>query len=280
PALWPVALVGFLARGGIVLFLLAVVTPPSPVGLANLVGPTAVTATGLNPIVVGPLVAIVVGCVVGVLLAVTLGAWADGSVALAVHHVDDRPGSITARVLASVVAVRILVAVPLVLVATLVVRSIVQVAYDQLVLPTDLSVPLAWRVAGGAAGPVAVIVIAWQVVEVVGGIAVRRVVLLDESVLAAIGMAVRHVVRHPVTATATAALGIVGLAIALVPAIVALGVSGAAASAQLAHGSLLTVVALVAALFVAVWLGGLAITAVGAAWRSVLWSVEVGRLPR
>ena len=78
----------------------------------------------------------------------------------------------------------------------------------------------------------------------------------------------------------TAALGIVGLAIALVPAIVALGVSGAAASAQLAHGSLLTVVALVAALFVAVWLGGLAITAVGAAWRSVLWSVEVGRLPR
>src|SRR5204863_4478136 len=63
PALWPVALVGFLARGGIVLFLLAVVTPPSPVGLANLVGPTAVTATGLNPIVVGPLVAIVVGCV-------------------------------------------------------------------------------------------------------------------------------------------------------------------------------------------------------------------------
>src|SRR5438105_11573087 len=186
----------------------------------------------------------------------------------------------TARVLASVVAVRLLVAVPLTLVAAIVIRSIVQVAYDQLVLPSDLSVPIAWRVARGAAGPVAIVLIAWQVVEVVGGIAVRRVVLLDESVLAAIGMAVRHVVRHPVTATATAALGIVGLAVALVPAIVALGASGAAASAQLEHGSLLTVVALVAALFVAVWLGGLMMTAVGAAWRSVLWSVKVGRLPR
>ncbi len=36
------ALVGFLVRGGIVLFLVPIVVLPSPVGLANLFGPTLV----------------------------------------------------------------------------------------------------------------------------------------------------------------------------------------------------------------------------------------------
>ena len=280
PALWPVALVGFLVRGGLVLFLLAVVTPPSPVGLANMVGPTAVTATGLNPTVIGPLVAIVVGSVAVLLLAIGLGAGVDAAVTLDVAGTDARPRSSFGRLLAALVAIRIVVAIPLLLVSALVVRSIVEVTYDELVLPSDLSVPLAWRVARDAVGPVGLLVIAWQLTEVVGGIAARRAVLFEESTPVAIGMAVRHVVRHPVTTIATAAVGVVGLALALVPALVALGAAGGAIGAQLSSGSLPAVVVLVAVLFVAVWLGGLVMTSIGVAWRSVVWSVEVGRLPR
>ncbi|MHB8399811.1 MAG: hypothetical protein ACYDCI_12915, partial [Candidatus Limnocylindrales bacterium] len=53
PALWPIALAGFLVRGGIVLMLLSLVPFPSAVGLANLVGPTAVTAAGPTTATIG-----------------------------------------------------------------------------------------------------------------------------------------------------------------------------------------------------------------------------------
>ena len=43
PASWIVALASFLVRGGILLFLLPIVVTPSPVGLANILGPTITT---------------------------------------------------------------------------------------------------------------------------------------------------------------------------------------------------------------------------------------------
>ena len=41
PALWIVALCGFLARGGIVLLVLPMIPLPSTVGMATFVGPTS-----------------------------------------------------------------------------------------------------------------------------------------------------------------------------------------------------------------------------------------------
>jgi len=43
PASWIVGLAAFLVRGGILLFLLPIVVLPSPVGLANILGPTVAT---------------------------------------------------------------------------------------------------------------------------------------------------------------------------------------------------------------------------------------------
>jgi hypothetical protein len=291
PELWPLALLGFLVRGGIVLFVFSVVTPPSPVGLANIVGPTAVTANGLNPAVIPVLAAIVVGGVVTISVATAIGSWADATVTTVTT--DDRTGAIgaatatmtpptpiNARLLETLVAVRIVIAIPLAVVAALVVRSIVEVTYDQLVLPSDLAVPLAWRVARDAAMPVAVVLVAWQLAEIVGGIAARRAVLYRESTARAVWMAFRHVVRHPTTTLATALLGDLGLLAALIPTLVGIGLAGGSLNAVLAQEGLVTVAGLVSALFVAVWLGGLLLTAVASVWRSVLWSVEIGRLPR
>jgi len=42
PVLWVLALAGFLVRGGIVAFLIPILVLPTPVGLANLAGPTLV----------------------------------------------------------------------------------------------------------------------------------------------------------------------------------------------------------------------------------------------
>ena len=291
PELWPLVLLGFLVRGGIVLFVFSVVTPPSPVGLANIVGPTAVTANGLNPAVIPVLAAIVVGGVVALFVATAIGSWADATVttvtvgdgtgaAGASAAPTTPPPPITARLIETLVAIRIVVAIPLALVAALVVRSIVEVTYDQLVLPSDLSVPLAWRVARDAAMPVAVVLVAWQLAEIVGGVAARRAVLYRESTGRAVWMALRHVTRHPATTLATAVLGDLGLLAALIPTLVGIGLAGGSVNAVLGQQGLVTVAGLVSALFVAVWLGGLLLTAVASVWRSVLWSVEIGRLPR
>ena len=43
PTTWIVGLAAFLVRGGIVLFLLPIIVVPSPVGLANVLGPTITT---------------------------------------------------------------------------------------------------------------------------------------------------------------------------------------------------------------------------------------------
>ena len=48
PRLWGLGLAGFLARGGIVLFVLPILTLPSVVGVTTFVGPTAITAAGAS----------------------------------------------------------------------------------------------------------------------------------------------------------------------------------------------------------------------------------------
>jgi hypothetical protein len=48
--MWPVALAGFLARGGIVVFVLPILVPPSLVGLATFIGPASITPDGPTPV--------------------------------------------------------------------------------------------------------------------------------------------------------------------------------------------------------------------------------------
>ena len=57
PGAWPLGMLGFLVRGGFVVLALPILTLPSPVGLATLLGPAVISTGRLD----GPLLALLVG---------------------------------------------------------------------------------------------------------------------------------------------------------------------------------------------------------------------------
>src|SRR5439155_21772801 len=78
PSTWVVALAGFLARGGILLLLVPILPLPSPVGIANIVGPAVVTPAGPSSQGIAILVSAGIVVVGWVVLGVLIGAATDG----------------------------------------------------------------------------------------------------------------------------------------------------------------------------------------------------------
>jgi hypothetical protein len=76
-----------------------------------------------------------------------------------------------------VLAVRLICWLPLAVAIGIGVAAIVQVTYVELTRPVDVGTPLVVRVAREVVSQLALIVIAWVVGEVVGGVATRRVIL-------------------------------------------------------------------------------------------------------
>src|SRR4051812_37335622 len=89
PAFWPVALAGFLARGGILAFLIPIVVLPTPSGVADVIAPAITSfAFGLVSAAFIVIVAVSIGVLVAwVVLGGIAGAWTD--VELAVAAADD-----------------------------------------------------------------------------------------------------------------------------------------------------------------------------------------------
>src|SRR5436189_4396958 len=77
PLAWIVALAGFLARGGIVVLLAPILPLPSPVGIANIVGPAVVTPAGPSSQGIAILVTAAIVVVAWVVLGVVIGAATD-----------------------------------------------------------------------------------------------------------------------------------------------------------------------------------------------------------
>ncbi len=282
PGTWPIALCGFLVRGGIVLFLLPLVSLPSPIGLANLIGPTSVTAAGLTPEATLRLVAILGSTVTLMLAGIVIGAGCDASIARALPasepFVDasvERSASgrrpITVGLIARLAGLRLVALIPVSLAIAASARPIGEAVYDELILPRDFVTPLAWRVFGAALAPIALVLAGWQIGEIVGGIATIRVVELGEPVLTALRRSVRHAVRHPASTLAPAVVGLVLVAIAIGPALIASGVSLAGLEARLVVGTDPVAIGVSIALFVSVWAGGLVLGSVVLAWRQLAW---------
>src|SRR3954462_9153227 len=79
PVMWPVALAGFLARGGILALLLPIVVLPTPSGVADVVAP-AITSSAFG--LVPPAFILLIGVAAvflaaWVLLGGLAGAWTD-----------------------------------------------------------------------------------------------------------------------------------------------------------------------------------------------------------
>jgi len=271
PGLWPIALAGFLARGGIVLFVAPIVSPPSLVGLATFIGPASITPTGPTS---GLIVRIVVTA--GVLGgAILLGTIAGSAAELAL--IEESWGSSGDRVpglLRRIVLIRLIGLLPLVVVLGLGIQELGQIVYQELTLPTDLVSPMVIRVAVRAPAIVAAVVVTWLAGETWAGLATRLAVLrgasLGRALAGALGLALRRaiVVVPLAILSVLLAAGVLGLLIGLIAwswdfiRDALLATSGNGNLLALAGSTLL---------FIVCWLGGLTIAGALAAGMQAEW---------
>jgi hypothetical protein len=292
PQTWPMALATFLLRGGLILVALPIVVLPSPVGLGNLLAPTIMTVV-FGGVTVGVAVmfglvalAVIAWIVVGGLVAAWLeteAAWRiardDGVVGIErsdgadrAHGADLRFGP-HRRVAWRIVAARIVVHVPTGLALIWGSARVGAVAYRELTSPFDVATPIVLRVLRGAPEVIAVIVVAWMLGEVLGGLASRRIALGGAGVPRALGDASVALVRHPLAVLLGFWVPTTGLVLVIAAAVVAAttawdNVRVAIRAAADVGGATSAVV-----LFVALWIGSLALIAVTTAWRAAVWSV-------
>jgi len=263
---------------------------PTFVGLSNIVGPTSVTAAGPTP----RLVAMVAAWLGVVLVAIVAGTLIAAAAEVALYRATGAPGAGTTgqglpsgptdrtslsgrRAALRVAAVRLWLLVPVVLALVVAVPAWVQVAYRELLLPTDLAVPLPVRVIAGAPFPAAGVVATWLATEVLGGLAARRITLRGSSIAAALKGAVGDVARAPVPVLLTVAVAIAGTLLLLVPAVAVVGAAWDHARIALVDGPDTAGVILATFALVAAWAGCLGVAGITAAWRWLLVTAELAR---
>jgi len=155
PALWSVGLVGFLARGGVVVVLLPMLAVPSPVSLSVLIGPDLVDANGLSArvaallVLAGGLAALAVagGLVLAALADIAAFAGGLSAAGVATPSLATRP---TVRLVAELLALQLVAAVPLLVALVPTVTAMAGVVRQEILLPSDQTVPLWWRVIEGS----------------------------------------------------------------------------------------------------------------------------------
>jgi len=164
--------------------------------------------------------------------------------------------------------------------------------YAELLMPSNLAVPLFVRAAEGAADAVVVVVLVWLVTETVAALAVRHMILAGESAARSIAAAVIHVVRRPLsTALTLGAWTLVStLAVATAMAVTAQAFEWCLVAARnsgpvaitLGLGPFTTTrdfqpiaFGLTAFVLSAAWLCAAALSGIASAWRSAAWTEEV-----
>jgi hypothetical protein len=287
PAWWLLGLAGFLARGGILLFVLAIVTLPSPLAISNVVAPL------LTPIVFGgvtaTLAAVIAAGIGSVVAFVLLGALIGAATEVVlVHDARDAAGeegvplgpvSRSGRWLIGRVAVAHLLAhIPVVIVAALGSIQIVGVAYVELTSPADVATPLPVRIVGGAIVPILAIVVAWVIGEIAGGLAARSIAVRGSSVLRSVSRAYGDLVSRPRSALLPGLLTTAILALDLAAMLAAVALAWTIARSRLVEIPAAPVgIGLALASFAAMWCLALLVTGLIAAWRSVAMTFEEER---
>ena len=296
PAWWLLALAGFLARGGIALAILPIVSLPSPLVLSNIVAPLilplalghfdAGVVAAIAAVVVALSLWLVVGGLVGA--ATDLALIRDGVVAAGDEGVTGQPGEGDDAwpppaqggfgVVARIAAVRLLAHLPLLAALVIGAVGIVDVVYAELTRPADLGTPLVLRVAAAAARPIVAIVVAWLLGELAGGIAARRIVLDGYGVRAALSGAVVMLVRRPRSTVLPFVVTTIPLVLILAGTLGGARVAWLRADAALTDPTIDSVVLVVTLVtFIAIWLAALTLIGLLAAARSAAVTFEAVR---
>ena len=284
PGLVVVGLAGFLARGGLLLFVLPFVTLPTPVGIGNWIGPTSITASGPSERLVWLIGAVVAVIVAGLAIGTVIGAFADLALFRAAGgqartHGRSRRGVDATLLLSRLVLIRLLALVPLALALAWSAYRFGAATYRELILPDELVTPLVLRVLDRTRDAVAVVFLAWLAGELIGGVAVRHHLRRGDPIPLALLRPGIDLVRRPITTLATFVVGAVLPILAVAPPLVLCWLLFGGVRFAIAEGDLVRTLAAVA-LFVAFWAAALGLAGLVAAWRGLLASFEVLRATR
>lgn len=293
PTTWVLALVAFLVRGGLVVVLAPIVVIPSAVGMANVVAPmlTSMVFSGLSGEVLTFIAVAIVAVVAWQVLGGFLAAWMELAGIRLVAADEEVVGSVlpdpgpsggarsgsAVRTAVRILLARLLASIPLALALAVGAIRIVAVAYRELTVPSDVTVPVAVRIARGAPDAVVLIAAAWIFAEIVGAVAARRVAIHGQGLGEGLIGAIADVVRHPVRVLVAFVLPLLAMIAVLVPSTAAAIVTWDTVRTALSEDPGPLSVGVLVVLFVALWTGGLVLTGMVTAWRSALWTVEVTR---
>ena len=198
--------------------------------------------------------------------AAAAAEWRDTVAAAPAHAFDPT------RQALRVVAARMMMLFPLFVVVIWTTSRTVAATYAELTLPSDVTVPIVWRIIGAVPDAILVVVIVWLVGEIIGGIAARRIVLDGASITGGLVGAVAQAIRHPLQTFVLFGVPAVVMLLVLVPAGGAASVAWAGLRSALVDRNIFGA-ALMLIVFVALWAGGLALAGVVAAWRHAAWTV-------
>ena len=193
PSLWPVTLVGFLARGGLILLWLPLLVLPGPVGLATLVGPDLLDANGVSArvqVLLTVAALLVAGLIWLALVASSAadaaaiegftpatGPTAAGPSAEGSSPVARRGRAARAWLVVELALLQALLLVPAALAAVPAAVAVIDAVRQELLVPTRLDVPLAIRVLEGSWQPLLVVLLLAAVGESLYARVAREVVL-------------------------------------------------------------------------------------------------------
>lgn len=283
PASWAFGLAGFLAGGGLIVVAWPILVLPTPTGLQNALGGPVSTLVfgGISPSLAVLFLIVSLLVVAAVVAGTWIGAWAErqgivialeaaadeGIAAGAVP--EDAPG--TGRV----AVVRLLSLLPVLVVLAAAWAPVYDAAYHQLILPDELVTPLPIRVMRDVPELVAAILLTWLLSDAAAAVAVRRLVLERRGMLRAWALGWADLVRRPVRVLGTALAGLFVLALLLGPALLASSVGWSRVSDVVVDGRSPAASLIVIGTGVAMWLGGLVLAGVGAAFRSAAWTFEL-----
>jgi hypothetical protein len=281
PATWPIALAGFLVRGGIIALLLPIVVLPTPSGLADVVGPALISfAFGA----VSPLFLVLFGGAAAViatwvLLAGIAGACADVELIREVARGEELRVLVatpTRRTYLRASRVRLLASVPLGVALAFGARQIIDAAYAELTAPFEVVTPLFIRVLDRVPGAIGLVLVAWAVSEAAGGLGERHVVLRGAGILRGLRDGWLDLLRRPLSSIGAIVVTNVVVGAAVVSSALAASVAWSWARFEVLdqNGFVAAVAVLV---LVAVWLAGLVLISVVVAWRSAVWTAEAVR---
>jgi len=287
PSTWLVAAAGFLARGGILVLAVPVLSLPTPVGVTLLVPPLSVTTSGVAAAFVPQLVVAGAALVVAAAAALVLGALADavcwqriGPLAgsAADPATDESPAAVTAPLVGKLVAVELLALLPAAIAAALAASRLIAVGEQEYLLPSSLDVPYVVRVLGGASQSVIALAACLLLADVVNALVSRRV--LRRAFRVGRSPAIlrpRRGLRRVVRIAATWISAWVVTLVSLLPGLAAIELAWPGArdayTATIARDQPgPAVLFAVTVIFVAAWAAAVLVAGLGSSIRTVLWS--------